>query len=595
MYMKKHRLLGVLAALLLVSTLTPAAWAAEVPAKSTNKGAHEYINGRRWSKPVQSYLYENASGGLTRVEYIDGAVIVEDYDASFGLVSSRTVQAELPIWGGFFAGEDYNFLVFGQENVEEDNNKEVVRIVKYGKDWTRLGQASLRGANTIAPFASGAVRCAEEGGMLYIHTCHQMYTSEDGLNHQASMSILLRQRDMAITDSSYEVGGPAYVSHSFNQFILIDRDKDIVALDHGDAYPRSVVLQKLIAKAGQESFREEKRVPAERPGWYYTKFEDTVDVIALPTAASHYNDTGCAVGGFAETSRGYVTAYQFEDTGAYLGENSRDLYLAMTDRDLNDTTTVRVTSGVNVSNPQLASMGPEGGYLLWNTVEQKNWYTTSFGNTLCYAPYDAGGAVGQVQMAEGTLSDCQPICWQGKAVWYTTDGSAPVFYTLDGSGLKAVSASTATKAPDPKPASNVAHASTQRVLVDGRSVEFQAYALWDENGNPSNYVKLRDLAYVLSDTDARFEVAWNGGVILTTKTPYTAVGGEMTTPYSGDQPYTAVLDPASVDGVQIFLDAFVIHDSQGGGYTYYKLRDLGSALGFKVDWSAEQGILINTR
>ena len=42
------------------------------------------------------------------------------------------------------------------------------------------------------------------------------------------------------------------------------------------------------------------------------------------------------------------------------------------------------------------------------------------------------------------------------------------------------------------------------------------------------------------------------------------------------------------------LSPQVLTDDSGDGYTYYKLRDLGAALGFTVDWSAEQGVFIQT-
>lgn len=38
--------------------------------------------------------------------------------------------------------------MFGQKNEEENDSKEVIRVVKYSKDWQRLGAASLYGANT---------------------------------------------------------------------------------------------------------------------------------------------------------------------------------------------------------------------------------------------------------------------------------------------------------------------------------------------------------------------------------------------------------------------------------------------------------------
>lgn len=76
-------------------------------------------------------------------------------------------------------------------------------MVKYDKNWKRLGAASLKGANTVIPFDAGSLRCDEYGGYLYIRTCHEMYTSDDGLNHQANMTLAVRQSDMTITDSFY--------------------------------------------------------------------------------------------------------------------------------------------------------------------------------------------------------------------------------------------------------------------------------------------------------------------------------------------------------------------------------------------------------
>ena len=152
----RWRRLGALAcAAALVLSLVPGTAAAAGPAQSRNIHKNDYTT---WSKPVTSYLYGH-NGGLTRVEYTGGQIVVEDYDSSFALQSSRTVPMELSLWGGFFAGEDYNFLIFGQSNPSESDSAEVIRVVKYDKDWNRLGQASLRGANTVIPFDAGSLRC----------------------------------------------------------------------------------------------------------------------------------------------------------------------------------------------------------------------------------------------------------------------------------------------------------------------------------------------------------------------------------------------------------------------------------------------------
>jgi hypothetical protein len=140
-----------------------------------------------------------------------------------------------------------------------------------------------------------------------------------------------------------------------------------------------------------------------------------------------------------------------------------------------------------------------------------------------------------------------------------------------------------------------AYSSTQGVLLDGSPVEFQTYCLKDQNGNDTNYVKLRDVAYLLSGTSAQFEVSWDGAVNILTGQSYTLTGSEMTTPFSGDHTYTLGGAETTVNGQTVALDSIVLTDeATGGAYTYYKLRDLGSALGFTVGWDQETGIYIQT-
>ena len=125
------RTLTLALCLALALTLAPAGRAAAAqPVKSCNINAQDYS---RWSSTVNSYLYENPQGGLTRVEYTGGQIVVEDYDSAFQFQSGRTIPMELTTWGGFFAGQDYNFFVFGQNNPRQDDSVEVIRVVKYSR------------------------------------------------------------------------------------------------------------------------------------------------------------------------------------------------------------------------------------------------------------------------------------------------------------------------------------------------------------------------------------------------------------------------------------------------------------------------------
>lgn len=139
-----------------------------------------------------------------------------------------------------------------------------------------------------------------------------------------------------------------------------------------------------------------------------------------------------------------------------------------------------------------------------------------------------------------------------------------------------------------------AYARVQNILVDGTAVQFQTYALKDANGYETNYVKLRDVAHVLNGTAAQFNVGWDGAVNITPKAAYQANGSEMSIPFTGDRTYEYATAATNVNSVAADVDAILLKDNGGNGYTYYKLRDLGRVLGFNVGWSAEAGVYIES-
>jgi|GEM_PF-2978727 len=144
------------------------------------------------------------------------------------------------------------------------------------------------------------------------------------------------------------------------------------------------------------------------------------------------------------------------------------------------------------------------------------------------------------------------------------------------------------------PAAGTAVASTQLVMIGSRRIELPAYALLDRQGNPTNYVRLRDMASLLNGTDAQFDVTWSSeyGIVIDPNRPYEHPNGsEGVIPFTGNQPYTAYLQDTIVNDAYLPLTAFQI-TWNGGGHTYYQLRDLGRALNFNVGWSAERGIFI---
>ena len=176
-------------------------------------------NLRAYSELVQT------DGGYMRVFYDGENIQAEDYDGHFNLINKRTIPMELTYWGGFYAGEEAFFIVTGQANTEENNHTEVIRVIKYDKNWNRLGAASITsnadlfGGDVRYPFDYGCVEMTEHNGMLYIVTGHQGYVDEAvGQGHQGFLMIAVDEDTMtgSIVDCD--------LWHSFAQHIENDQN-----------------------------------------------------------------------------------------------------------------------------------------------------------------------------------------------------------------------------------------------------------------------------------------------------------------------------------------------------------------------------------
>ena len=123
--------------------------------------------------------------------------------------------------------------------------------------------------------------------------------------------------------------------------------------------------------------------------------------------------------------------------------------------------------------------------------------------------------------------------------------------------------------------------SVHKVTVDGEEVAPQGY-----NINDNNYYKLRDIAYILSGTGSQFNVTWEAEtdrILVTSGEAYQTVGGEMSSSVSTEIENCTPSDATVViDGRTVSLTGYRIN-----GNNYYKLRDIGEALDFSVDFDMD--------
>ena len=403
------------------------------PMDSDTKGSATILSGRAtdnasdnhyntWSSVTNSYLVQNSDGTLTRLENTSSGIVVENYSADGKkLISQRTISKELNLFGGFYSGKDCNYLVFGQNNTSESNSKEVVRVVKYTKSWSKVNSCSISGVNTTKPFSAGSLRMEEAGGKLYVYTCHEMYADSDGINHQANMLFTIDESSMSLTDSMYDVLNltDGYVSHSFNQFIKADESgKYIYRVDHSESSNYFM----------NGSYLSVNGITLTK---YKADGKSTAVSVSIPVKfdMNKSNYTGASIGGFELGSGNCLIAYAKDVSSSC---KTRNVYISVTDELFNGTQNIALTnygtsSKVTCRTPQLIKINDNLFLIMWEE------YNSSTGKTATKTmTVDSNGKTVTKAISHSFgLSDCQPVvCSDGMVKWYVTNNSAPTLYKL---------------------------------------------------------------------------------------------------------------------------------------------------------------------
>ena len=443
-----------------------------------------------WSAPIGSYLVESPDGRLMLIQagVLDGGtLLVEYYDKQYNLQTVMTLKLSLPIFGGFFEDENYYYVLTGNKNTECDDAKEVYRLTKYSKDWKELECASLFGANTTIPFESGTARMTKSGKYLFVRTCHIMYGG-----HQANVTFSVDTSSMTVIDKftgilDTKVG---YVSHSFNQFIQADNGT-LLGCDHGDSYPREIVLLKYPTDISNGKFKPK-----------YSVGSGCKEYKMMPiTAFGGGNYTGVSQGGFEYSDSSYLVAGNEDTDGEY---SSRNVFLSSVPKE-GGTVTIRYFSDYagtddSASTPHLIKIGSNSFILMWSS----NGY-------VYYTAIDGHGQqVGITHKMAGNLSDCVPTVVDGKLTWYAWKNEHITFYEIN---LSDISINNAVRIEnghhyewDVK-VSNSQIREVCRVCGDSipyvvpTSIQFEYYILDD------CYATVKDKFFMASEQD--YQVRWS--------------------------------------------------------------------------------------
>lgn len=375
-------------------------------------------------------MYEE-NGNLVKVEAIEAnnkkeidRVSVRKYDSTGNLLETKEVPYQGKEFGGFYKGEEYNYLIFGNNNEEQSDSKKVIKVVKYDREFNELGKLSVNGAYTVYPFYAGSLRCAEIGQTILIHTSRQKY---DG--HQSQLTVAFNEDTMSLLNAD-DLGAfqRNHVSSDFNQFVM-DDGNEFIAVDHGDAYPRSIKVSWLRTEALEEEHR-----PTGEGNWY--KIIDrgllspskSKEILNIPGKIGA-NQTGVSIGSALNTADKVLVGVNRIDYSKATGFDSfnitgkdvvkRDVVIYSLDKNTlevieNKYTDYTLDKNTTYTAPKMVKLDEKRIMLIWNKLNLK-----SYKSVLQYLIVDENGnKISEIKTLENMkIADEAPIVYNNKVVW----------------------------------------------------------------------------------------------------------------------------------------------------------------------------------
>jgi predicted kinase len=187
--------------------------------------------------------------------------------------------------------------------------------------------------------------------------------------------------------------------------------------------------------------------------------------------------------------------------------------------------------------------------------------------------------VNTTEISDNAFEDCKRLTICGAAGSYAEQYAKDRNIPFKATSAAPIPAPSAQPAPA-QPANKIVAPSGQKVIVNGKSMDFDAY-----NIEGYNYFKLIDLAYALSGTAKQFDVSYDSAknaVVITSGGKYAATGAELTKGSGGSKSVSASSQNILLNGKQVNWSAYNID-----GRNYFMLKDIALAFGFIVSFDGE--------
>ena len=372
-----------------------------------------------------NYLIATDSG-YSRVVSDGKSIYVEDYNNSFELKNTRSIAVELKGFVGFYNGRDNYYFVFYDYNEEENNSKEVVRVVKYSKSWSRISAAKLTGAGDFGeqiryPFDLGECSMGEINGKLYLATGHEGYV--DPQYNQGHQGFLMFEIDEASMTGKVV---DADLWHSFSQHISIKDSNNIFILEESEGDEGTLVSKATQANPYRTNTIKVLKYGGQRTSAWAVATRATADGITFS------DNNVLAVGTSIDQSK-------YSDSSS---NNLYYVYLSVTpiNNFTESATSLKwlsssIKSGMKAV--KIVKINSNRFVVMWEATydEAKSSNEDPLSNhVLHYVFIDGNGnKIGQEMKCAVPLSDCEPVLKDGYISWVASSTNALEFVSLNAS------------------------------------------------------------------------------------------------------------------------------------------------------------------
>ena len=366
--------------------------------------------------------------GYMRVFYDGNKIGIEYYDNNFNIQSKKSINMELERWGGFFAGKNAYYVVEGQSNEAEKDDAEVIRVIKYNKNWKKLGAAKITsnpsmfiGGEVGYPFSAGCVEMTEFNGKLYVVTGHRGYVDETltpKQGHQGFLMIEVDQNSMTgkIVKSD--------LWHSFAQYIE-EKDSYLYVLEQSEGSRCTKLSQYSKEDLKGKSISVLKYGGSRTSPWAVACYA-SVDDLALSSKNALCLGTS-------------IDQDKYDNVSSEMAHN---IYLTVTPIDNFSAESTQIKwltnyegEGKSFLGTKITKVNDNRFMISWeeyNTSRTAGDNDTLSQSILHYIFVDGNGdKISKEYTVAAPISDCHPIVKDSKIVYYASNENMVNFYSID--------------------------------------------------------------------------------------------------------------------------------------------------------------------